>query len=96
MTATTGTTYKATSAVSSLYVALIVLRYTISYYSSRIKGVSRKLGDGIQPMAERTMTLLLHLIQSSSKTSTILEDAFLVVGTLASCMSLFMTPKYNG
>jgi importin subunit beta-1 len=29
------------------------------------------------------MTLLLQLIQSAGKTSTILEDAFLVVGALA-------------
>jgi hypothetical protein len=31
------------------------------------------------------MTDVLHLIQAAGKTSTILEDAFLVVGTLASC-----------
>ena len=30
------------------------------------------------------MTLVLQLIQSAGKTSTVLEDAFLVVGSLAS------------
>jgi len=30
------------------------------------------------------MTLILQVIQSSGKTSTVLEDAFLVVGALAS------------
>lgn len=46
----------------------------------------RKLGAGIQPMADRIMTLILQLIQAAGKTSTVLEDAFLVVGTLASGM----------
>lgn len=46
--------------------------------------VVRKLNDGIQPLADRIMTLILQLIQSSGKTSTVLEDAFLVVGALAS------------
>lgn len=44
----------------------------------------RKLNDGIQPLADRIMTLILQLIQSAGKTSTVLEDAFLVVGSLAS------------
>lgn len=46
--------------------------------------VVRKLGGGIQPLADRIMTLILQLIQSAGKTSTVLEDAFLVVGSLAS------------
>lgn len=61
--------------------SLSVVQKLISFMQS----VSRKLGHGIQPLAERIMTLILHLIQSAGKTSTILEDAFLVVGTLASC-----------
>lgn len=32
------------------------------------------------------MTLILQLIQAAGKTSTVLEDAFLVVGSLASGM----------
>lgn len=55
--------------------------------------VIRKLNDGIQPLADRIMTLVLQLIQSAGKTSTVLEDAFLVVGSLASgniLLSLFL------
>lgn len=44
----------------------------------------RRLNHGIQPMADRTMTLILRLIEVAGKTSTVLEDAFLVVGSLAS------------
>jgi importin subunit beta-1 len=46
--------------------------------------VIRKLNAGIQPLADRIMTLILQLIQAAGKTSTVLEDAFLVVGSLAS------------
>ena len=49
-----------------------------------LQSVVRKLNDGIQPLADRIMTLILQLIQVASKTSTLLEDAFLVVGSLAS------------
>jgi importin subunit beta-1 len=34
-------------------------------------------------MADRIMTLILQLIQGAGKTSTVLEDAFLVIGSLA-------------
>ena len=44
------------------------------------QSVIRKLNEGIQPLADRIMTLILQLIQSAGKASTILEDAFLVVG----------------
>lgn len=56
---------------------------SISWHS---QAVVRKLGDGIQPLADRVMTLVLQLIQAAGKTSTVLEDAFLVVGSLASGM----------
>ena len=46
------------------------------------KNVVRKLGSGIEPLANQVMTVLLTLIQSI-KTSTVLEDAFLVVGAMA-------------
>jgi importin subunit beta-1 len=36
------------------------------------------------------MTLMLQLIQAAGKTSTVLEDAFLVVGALAEGSSLFL------
>jgi importin subunit beta-1 len=54
--------------------------------------VVRKLNDGIQPLADRIMTLVLQLIQSAGKTSTVLEDAFLVVGSLASALESNFTP----
>jgi importin subunit beta-1 len=50
--------------------------------------VIRKLNGGIQPLADRIMTLILQLIQAAGKTSTVLEDAFLVVGSLASGQNL--------
>ena len=43
-----------------------------------------ELGD---ELVNRIMTNVLQLIQSAGKTSTILEDAFLVVGSLAACAS---------
>jgi importin subunit beta-1 len=46
--------------------------------------VVRKLGDGINPLAARIMNLALQLMQSAGKTSTVLEDAFLLVGALTS------------
>lgn len=36
------------------------------------------------------MTLILQLIQAAGKTSTVLEDAFLVVGSLAAGMGIFL------
>ena len=50
--------------------------------SDSFQSLVRKLGEGIAPLANQIMTVLLGLIQSS-KTSTVLEDAFLVVGTMA-------------
>ena len=38
------------------------------------------------------MTLILQLIQAASKTSTVLEDAFLVIGTLASALDSNFSP----
>jgi importin subunit beta-1 len=54
--------------------------------------VIRKLGMGIQPLADRIMTLILQLIQVAGKTSTVLEDAFLTVGTLASTLEAHFSP----
>ncbi|THH07579.1 hypothetical protein EW145_g3285 [Phellinidium pouzarii] len=53
--------------------------------------VVRKLGDGIEPLANQVMTVLLALIQSV-KTSTVLEDAFLVVGTMAAALEVKFSP----
>jgi importin subunit beta-1 len=54
--------------------------------------VIRKLSAGIQPLADRIMTLVLQLIQSAGKTSTILEDAFLVVGSLSAAIESKFAP----
>ena len=51
--------------------------------------VIRKLNEGIQPLADRIMTLIIQLIQSAGRTSTVLEDAFLVVGAMAPGSVLF-------
>ncbi|EPQ55831.1 ARM repeat-containing protein [Gloeophyllum trabeum ATCC 11539] len=61
-------------------------------FCSVIVSVVRRLGDGIQPLADRIMTLILQLIQCASKSSTIMEDAFLVVGTLASALEQGFAP----
>lgn len=53
------------------------------FRSSFTQSVIRKLNEGILPLADQIMTLVLRLIQSAGKASTILEDAFLVVGSLA-------------
>ncbi|KAH8114798.1 ARM repeat-containing protein [Phellopilus nigrolimitatus] len=53
--------------------------------------VVRKLGDGIEPLEDQIMTVFLSLIQSS-KTSTVLEDAFLVVGTMAAALEVKFSP----
>ena len=41
------------------------------------------------------MTLILQLIQAAGKTSTVLEDAFLVVGSLASGVYCLFYPIIN-
>ncbi|TFK71549.1 ARM repeat-containing protein [Pluteus cervinus] len=54
--------------------------------------VVRRLGQGIQPLADRIMTLTLQLIQAAGKASTVLEDGFLVVGSLASSLEANFAP----
>ncbi|EIM80114.1 karyopherin Kap95 [Stereum hirsutum FP-91666 SS1] len=54
--------------------------------------VVRKLNEGILPLADQIMTLVLRLIQSAGKASTILEDAFLVVGSLAAAIESKFAP----
>ncbi|KAG8860622.1 karyopherin beta [Serendipita sp. 411] len=55
-------------------------------FCSIVSCVTRKLGSDIQPLADRIMTLVLQLIQIAGKQSTVLEDAFLVVGNMASAL----------
>ncbi|KAH8105806.1 armadillo-type protein [Phellopilus nigrolimitatus] len=53
-----------------------------------IQNVVCKLGNGIEPLADQTMIVLLGLIQSS----TVLEDAFLAVGTMAAALEVKFSP----
>lgn len=50
------------------------------------QNVIRRLGKDIKPISDRIMTLLLSLIQSAGRSSPVLEDAFLCVGTMASTL----------
>ncbi|KAJ7036724.1 armadillo-type protein [Mycena alexandri] len=62
-------------------------------FCSVIMTVIRKLNSGIQPpLADRIMMLVLQLIQSAGKTSTVLEAAFLVVGALAAALERNFLP----
>ncbi|KAJ7160875.1 armadillo-type protein [Mycena filopes] len=62
-------------------------------FCSVIMTVIRKLNSGIQPpLADRIMMLVLQLIQVAGKTSTVLEDAFLVVGALAAALEANFLP----
>ncbi|KAF7297087.1 Importin N-terminal domain-containing protein [Mycena indigotica] len=61
-------------------------------FCSVVVAVIRKLGAGIQPLADRIMTLLLQLIQAAGRTSTVLEDAFLTIGALASALEINFSP----
>ncbi|KAJ6463352.1 armadillo-type protein [Mycena sanguinolenta] len=63
-----------------------------SNFCSVVMAVIRKLNAGIQPLADRIMTLILELIQVAGKTSTVLEDAFLVVGALAAALETNFLP----
>lgn len=42
----------------------------------------RRIGAGIAPIGDRLMTSLLTLVQSSGKQATVLEDAFVAIGTV--------------
>lgn len=56
------------------------------------QSIVRKFGHDIKPNADRIMTLILQLISLVGKVSTVLEDAFLVVGTLASSLEQDFEP----
>ncbi|WFD36169.1 karyopherin Kap95 [Malassezia cuniculi] len=42
----------------------------------------RRIGSGIAPIGDRLMTSLLTLVQNSGKQATVLEDAFVAIGTV--------------
>ena len=59
---------------------------------SAITSVIRRLGREIKPLADRIMTILLSLISTSGKHSTVLEDAFLAIGSLTSALEVDFQP----
>ncbi|QRV75010.1 importin subunit beta-1 [Ceratobasidium sp. AG-Ba] len=63
-----------------------------SNFCSVIISVIRKMGGQIKPLADRIMTLTLRLVQAAGKQSTILEDGFLVVGTMSSALGPDIQP----
>ncbi|KAH8084890.1 ARM repeat-containing protein [Cristinia sonorae] len=63
-----------------------------SNFCSVLTSTIRTLEKGFQPLADRVMTALLQLIQAAGKTSTVLEDAFLAVGTLAAALEQGFAP----
>ncbi|KAI0070966.1 ARM repeat-containing protein [Panus rudis PR-1116 ss-1] len=67
----------------------------MSNFCGVLTAVIRKLNEGIQPLADRIMTTVLNLIQSAGKTSTVLEDAFLVVGALTAALEHNFAPYIN-
>ncbi|CAL1698079.1 unnamed protein product [Somion occarium] len=67
----------------------------VTHFCAALINVIRKLSDGIQPLADRIMTLLLQLIQSAGKTSTIVEDAFLVVSAMINALEQNFSPYLN-
>ncbi|CAE6374486.1 unnamed protein product [Rhizoctonia solani] len=63
-----------------------------SNFCSVIISVIRKMGGQVKPLADRIMTLTLRLVQAAGKQSTILEDGFLVVGTMSSALGPDIQP----
>ncbi|CAE6435242.1 unnamed protein product, partial [Rhizoctonia solani] len=63
-----------------------------SNFCSVIISVIRKMGGQVRPLADRIMTLTLRLVQAAGKQSTILEDGFLVVGTMSSALGPDIQP----
>ncbi|EIM24156.1 ARM repeat-containing protein [Wallemia mellicola] len=59
---------------------------------SAITSVIRRLNKEIKPLADRIMTILLSLISSSGKHSTVLEDAFLAIGAITTALEVDFLP----
>ncbi|KAF9904396.1 karyopherin beta [Linnemannia zychae] len=53
---------------------------------SVLTNVIRRVGKDVAPIADRIMTVLLQLSTAASKSSTILEDAFLAIGALTTAL----------
>lgn len=61
-------------------------------FCSILINVIRKLNNDIKPLTERIMINALNLIKSAGKHSTVLEDSFLLVGTMAAAIEQDMQP----
>ncbi|KAG9014671.1 karyopherin beta [Tulasnella sp. 427] len=61
-------------------------------FCSILINVIRKLNTDIKPLTERIMLNALNLIKAAGKHSTVLEDAFLLVGTMAASIEQDMAP----
>ncbi|KAI6043248.1 hypothetical protein EDC04DRAFT_2600295 [Pisolithus marmoratus] len=59
------------------------------------QSITWQLGEGIQPMADHIMTLVLQLVWAAGKTSTVLEDTLLAVGSLASGFLQFSLVQFR-
>ncbi|XP_006455581.1 hypothetical protein AGABI2DRAFT_227003 [Agaricus bisporus var. bisporus H97] len=64
----------------------------ISNLCNVVMSVIRKLEANIQPRADRIMTINIGLLAAASKTTTIVEDTFLVIGALASALDTAFSP----
>ncbi|KAF8316436.1 ARM repeat-containing protein [Clavulina sp. PMI_390] len=54
--------------------------------------VIRKFTKDVKSLADRIMTNILQLVQSAGRQNTVLEDAFLVAGTMASALEVDFHP----
>ena len=59
-----------------------------------LTSVLRKLNKEISPAADRIMQDVLTVMSGASAGSTVMEDAFLVVGALTSCKPPFSLPAF--
>lgn len=57
-----------------------------------LTSIIRRLGGEIKPLSDRVMTMLLQVIQTSSKESPVLEDAFFCVGAVIAALETSFEP----
>jgi hypothetical protein len=70
-------------------VLTVIKSYNVVYavkFNSLSQNIIRRLGSAIKPIADNTMMTLLTILNSSSRTSIVHEDAFIVVSALSSGM----------
>ena len=59
---------------------------TLANVCNVLTSIIRRISKQIAPLADRIMQLLLTVMASANKASTLLEDAFLAVSALATAM----------